>query len=55
MHALHQFLHDEDGVTAIEYALMGAALAAAVTAGVILLGPKLGDALSYIASFLKTA
>ncbi len=32
--------HDEDGVTAIEYALMAAGVAVIVVAGLAILGPK---------------
>jgi len=55
MKAIQNFLRDEEGITAIEYALMAAAIAAAVTAGVVILGPKLTDALTYISGLLKSS
>ena len=38
MQAIHNFLQDEDGVTAIEYALMAALIATALIAAVTILG-----------------
>ncbi|RZT08718.1 pilus assembly protein Flp/PilA [Duganella sp. CF402] len=55
MNAIQNFLRDEDGITAIEYALIAAAIAAAVTAGVVILGPKLTDSLTYISGLLKSS
>ncbi|MYM23138.1 Flp family type IVb pilin [Duganella sp. FT135W] len=55
MNVIQNFLRDEDGITAIEYALMAAALAAAITAGVVILGPKLTDSLTYISGLLKSS
>jgi pilus assembly protein Flp/PilA len=55
MKAIQNFLRDEEGITAIEYALMAAAIAAAVTAGVVILGPKLTDSLTYISGLLKSS
>jgi pilus assembly protein Flp/PilA len=40
MNAVKNFIHNEDGITAIEYALMAAAIAAAITAGLAILARK---------------
>ncbi|MET0266677.1 MAG: Flp family type IVb pilin [Duganella sp.] len=53
--AIQNFINDEAGITAIEYALMAAAIAAAITAGVAVLAPKITDSLKYIAGMVKTA
>jgi pilus assembly protein Flp/PilA len=55
MNALRNFVRNEDGITAIEYALMAAAIAAAVAAGLAILGPKLSDSLSYISGLIKSS
>ncbi|MRX11809.1 Flp family type IVb pilin [Pseudoduganella sp. FT25W] len=55
MNALRNFVRNEDGITAIEYALMAAAIAAAVAAGVAILGTKLSDSLSYISGLVKSS
>ena len=55
MNAIKNFINDEAGITAIEYALMAAAIAAAITAGLAVLGPKITDSLKYIAGMVKTA
>ncbi|MYM30289.1 pilus assembly protein Flp/PilA [Duganella sacchari] len=55
MNAIKHFIRDEDGITAIEYALMAAAIAAAVTAGVAVLGPKLTASLTYISGLIKSS
>lgn len=55
MNAIRTFLLDDDGITAIEYALIAAAIAAAVTGGVLILGPRLTDSLTYISGLLKSS
>ncbi|MRW87484.1 Flp family type IVb pilin [Pseudoduganella sp. FT26W] len=55
MNALRNFVRNEDGITAIEYALMAAAIAAAVAGGVAILGTKLSDSLSYISGLVKSS
>ena len=55
MNAIKNFINDEAGITAIEYALMAAAIAAAITAGLAVLGPKITDSLKFIGNQLKTA
>ncbi|WP_432380559.1 Flp family type IVb pilin [Duganella sp. P38] len=55
MQAIHSFLRDEDGITAIEYALMAAAIAAAITAGLAILGPKITASLTYISGLIKSS
>lgn len=55
MNAIQHFLHDEDGITAIEYALMAAAIAAAITAGLSILGPKITASLTYISGLIKSS
>ncbi|MRW93881.1 Flp family type IVb pilin [Duganella sp. FT80W] len=55
MNAIKQFIREEDGITAIEYALMAAAIAAAITAGLAVLGPKLTASLTYISGLIKSS
>ncbi len=55
MQAIRNFIREEDGITAIEYALMAAAIAAAITAGVAVLAPKITDSLKYISGLIKSA
>ena len=55
MNAIKHFIHDEDGITAIEYALMVAAIAAAITAGLAILGPKITASLTYISGLIKSS
>jgi len=55
MQAIKNFINDETGITAIEYALMAAAIAAAITAGLAVLGPKITDSLKYISGLIKSA
>jgi len=55
MNAIKNFINDEAGITAIEYALMAAAIAGAITAGLAFLGPKITDSLKYISTLVKTA
>ncbi|MRW94611.1 Flp family type IVb pilin [Duganella sp. FT80W] len=55
MNALRNFVRNEDGITAIEYALMAAAIAAAIAAGVVVLGDKLTASLTYISGLVKSS
>ncbi|MRW92853.1 Flp family type IVb pilin [Duganella sp. FT80W] len=55
MNAIKNFIHEEDGITAIEYALMAAVIAAAITAGVAVLAPKITASLTYIAGLVKSS
>ncbi|MYM68787.1 Flp family type IVb pilin [Pseudoduganella sp. FT55W] len=55
MNAVKNFINDEDGITAIEYALMAAAIAAAITAGLAILGPKITASLTYISGLIKSS
>lgn len=41
MNAINQFLKDEDGVSAIEYALIAAAIVVVVGAAASVMGPRL--------------
>ena len=47
-----QFLHDEEGAVAIEYALLAALIALAVAAGAGLLGNSLSNFFTAISSWL---
>jgi len=49
---LHQFLHDDDGVTAIEYGLIAALIAVVIIASVQLVGTNLSTVFSSIAAAL---
>ena len=51
MNAINNFINDEAGITAIEYALM----AAAIAAGIAVLGTKLTDSLTYVTNLIKSA
>ena len=53
--AARDFVRDEDGITAIEYGLIAAAMAAAVTAAFALLTPALSGAFSKIAALINPA
>ena len=48
--AARAFVQDEEGITAIEYGLIAAAMAAAIAAAFGLLGPALKDAFTSIAA-----
>lgn len=54
MNFIKNFIAEEDGITAIEYALMAALVAAAIIAGVVTLKKGLGDAFTNISSTLTT-
>ena len=53
--AARDFVRDEDGITAIEYGLIAAAMAAAVTAAFALLTPALSGAFTKIAALINPA
>jgi pilus assembly protein Flp/PilA len=55
MNLFHRFLKDEDGATAIEYALIAAFMAAVVIAGMQVLGPAVQTAFTDIATALGAA
>ncbi|SFY12122.1 pilus assembly protein Flp/PilA [Janthinobacterium lividum] len=50
--AVHQFVKDEDGITAIEYGLIAALMATAITAGFLLIKTNLLAVLTDISSNL---
>lgn len=54
LNATRRFLRDEEGVTAIEYALMAALIALALVVGAGALGTGLNDFFQAIADFLGT-
>ncbi len=49
---LQQFVHDEDGVTAIEYGLIAALIAVAIIAAVTLIGTNLNTTFASVAAAL---
>ena len=53
MNPIHKFLSDEEGVTAIEYALIAALIAIAVIATVTLVGGQLNSVFKTICNALK--
>jgi pilus assembly protein Flp/PilA len=55
MNLFRRFMNAEDGATAIEYALIGALMAAAIIAGVAILGPGITGAFTDIAGQLTGA
>ena len=52
---LQQFMHDEDGVTAIEYGLIAALIAIVIIASVQIVGTQLNSVFSKIGSALTSA
>ena len=46
---------EEKGATAVEYALIVALMAAAIVAAVIILGPSLSNAFSYVSGIITGA
>jgi pilus assembly protein Flp/PilA len=52
--AARQFLHDEEGVTAIEYGLIASLIAVAIIVSVTLIGGNLNNVFNYIAGKLTT-
>ena len=53
MNPIHKFLSDEEGVTAIEYALIAALIAIAVIVTVTLVGTQLNSVFKTICNALK--
>lgn len=47
--AIKQFAQDDDGITAIEYGLIAALMATAITAGFVLLSPAISKLFSDLA------
>ncbi len=54
MNSMKSFLHDEEGVTAIEYGLIAALIAVVIIAAVTLVGENLEGIFNYIAGELST-
>lgn len=52
---IKDFAREEDGVTAIEYALIASLIALAAVGGATTLGGKLSDMFTYISGKLKTS
>lgn len=52
MHNARRFLHDEDGVTAIEYGLLAALVGVAIITAAALLGTKISSLFTAIANKL---
>lgn len=50
---LVKFWKDEEGATAIEYALIAGLIAIAIIAGATVLGNRIGDMFNYVASKLN--
>ena len=50
--AVHAFIADEDGVTAIEYGLIAALIGVAMVAAATALGGKISDTFDYVAKKL---
>ena len=55
MSDLRTFIHDEEGVTAIEYGLIASLVALAIIVGAGALGNKLNDMFNYISTKLITS
>ncbi|MDD2391140.1 MAG: Flp family type IVb pilin [Desulfobacterales bacterium] len=53
MKKLIQFINDEEGATAVEYALMVALIAVAIIAGAKALGGALGDKFNNVATTIS--
>jgi pilus assembly protein Flp/PilA len=47
---IHRFLNDEEGVTAIEYALIAALIAVVIITGATAVGTNINNTFSYIAN-----
>lgn len=54
-HLARRFLADESAVTTIEYALLGALIAMAIVAGVSLVGSRLGQFYTHVATLISAA
>ncbi len=52
--SIRSFLHDEAGVTAVEYGLIAALIAVAVVATVFLVGSSLNDAFQRLSNCITT-
>jgi pilus assembly protein Flp/PilA len=52
MHSARRFLHDEDGVTAIEYGLLAALVGVAIITAAALLGTKISGLFTALANKL---
>jgi len=55
MKAIQKFIHDEDGVTAIEYGLIAALIAVVIIGTVTSVGTQLNKVFSTVKSKLTTA
>lgn len=55
VHGIRNFIHDEDGVTAIEYALVASLIALAAITAMGSLGTSLGNMFTFISGKLKTS
>lgn len=53
MNSIKNFINDEAGVTAIEYALMAAVVGAIVVAGGTILGKAVNDMFTKVAGLVK--
>lgn len=53
--AVHNFVADEDGVTALEYGMIAALIAGAIVLTVKLLGTNIDSVLSTLANAIKPA
>lgn len=55
MTQLRNLIHDEDGVTALEYGLIAALIAAVIVGAVTLLGQNVNNTFNTIAGSMPTA
>ena len=55
MNSVMNFLHDENGATAIEYGIIAAGIAVAIFAAVNALGTQLNSTFSYVTTQMATA
>lgn len=54
MNFIQKFIHEEDGVTAIEYGLIAALIAVAIVVGANLLGTNLNGIFTRLAACMAT-
>lgn len=54
MQGVNRFIHDEEGVTAIEYGLLASLIAVAIIVAAQLVGTNLAAVFNYIAGKLTT-
>lgn len=54
MNKLEQFLHEEDGVSSIEYALLAGLIALAIVVSAGLIGTNLNTVYGYVSAGLAT-